>query len=49
MKRYFLIAVLCVAASCSKAASTDMPEWRWPDPEEPETPEAVEAHPAIVA
>jgi len=49
MKRYFLLALLCVAASCSKAASTDMPEWRWPDPEEPETPEAVEAHPAIVA
>lgn len=40
---------MCVTVSCSRAASTDMPEWRWPDPVEPEAPEVVEAHPAIVA
>lgn len=49
MKRYALLVLLCAAASCSKAASTDMPQWRWPDPEEPEVPEVVETHPAIVA
>lgn len=49
MKRYFLFALLCVAASCSKAASTDMPAWRWPDPVEPEIPQVEEEHPAIVA
>ena len=49
MKRYFLLALLCVAASCSKAASTDMPAWRWPDPVEPEIPQVEEEHPAIVA
>ena len=49
MKRYLIIVLLCVAASCSKAASTDMPAWRWPDPVEPVTPEVVETHPDIVA
>ena len=49
MKRYLFLTLLCVAASCSKAASTDMPAWRWPDPDDPDVPEVVETHPAIVA
>lgn len=49
MKNLLFVLGLCVAASCSKAAGTDMPAWRWPDPVEPEAPEVVETHPAIVA
>lgn len=40
---------LCVAASCSQAATTDMPEWRWKEPGKPDTPEVVEPHPAIIS
>ena len=49
MKKLLFVLGLCVAASCSEAASTDMPAWRWQDSVEPEAPEVVEAHPAIVA
>ena len=47
MSKLLLAVLLCVAASCTKAASTDMPPWRWEDPVAPEGP--VEQHPAIVA
>ena len=46
MKRACLILTACLGLSCSGTAGTDMPEWRWPDREEPE---AVEPHPEIVA
>lgn len=49
MRKFLLLLTLCVAASCSKAASTDMPAWRWQDPEPPVEPEVVELHPEIVA
>ena len=48
MNRLLTIALLCVAVSCSKAATTDMPQWRWNDPEVPEVPVVEEPHPAIV-
>lgn len=36
MRDVFLTILLCVAASCSQAASTDMPAWRWDDSVTPE-------------
>ena len=48
MKTVSLLFLLCVAASCSKV-STDMPEWRWKDPEPVVGPTVEEANPAIVA
>ena len=47
MKLIPLIPVLLMAASCS-AASTDIPEWRWKDPEPVVEPELPEPHPAFV-
>lgn len=44
MKNFSIIVWLCLAVSCSGTAGTDMPEWRWPDKEQPEF---VEPHPAI--
>ena len=35
MKRNCLILTALMAVSCSGTASTDMPEWRWPDKEKP--------------
>lgn len=46
MKNAYLTGIICLALSCSGKAGTDMPEWRWPDREEPA---AVEPHPAIVS
>lgn len=46
MNRMLHTLFLCVAVSCSQAASTDMPEWRWTDPE---IPEVQDPHPSIVA
>ncbi|MBO4635186.1 MAG: phosphodiester glycosidase family protein [Bacteroidales bacterium] len=44
-----IIGVLALAVSCNQAASTDMPEWRWKDPEPVVEPPFVEPHPAIEA
>lgn len=49
MKLSRIIALACLAVSCSGTAGTGMPEWRWPDPETPVEPEVVEPHPAITA
>ena len=46
MKSICLILTVCLAVSCNGTAGTDMPEWRWPDKEEPAF---VEPYPAIVA
>lgn len=46
MKRLFIIATLCLAVSCTQAASTDYPEWRWSDKEAPEDV-FVEPNPGI--
>ena len=43
-----IVCTLLLAASCSQKASTDMPQWRWNDPDTPEEPAVTEAHPAIV-
>ena len=47
MKLIPLLSVLLTAASCS-AASADIPEWRWKDPEPVVEPELPEPHPALV-
>lgn len=47
MKLIPLIPVLLMAASCS-AASSDIPEWRWKDPEPVVEPDVPEPHPAFV-
>ena len=46
MKSICLILTVCLAVSCNGTAGTDMPEWRWPDKEEPAF---VEPYPAIVS
>lgn len=46
MKRFLIIASLCLAASCSEAARTDYPQWRWTDKEAPGG-EFVEPNPGI--
>ena len=38
-----------MAASCSGAAATDMPPWRWEDPPVPHPEEIPDPHPAISA
>ena len=49
MKTMFAcILALAAVVSCSQAASTDMPEWRWKDPEPPEETPAQEPHPALI-
>lgn len=47
MKLIPLLSAVLMAASCS-AASTDIPEWRWKDPEPVVEPELPEPHPAFV-
>ena len=46
MKSTGLILTVFLAVSCNGTAGTDMPEWRWPDKEEPAF---VEPYPAIVS
>ena len=46
MKSIGLILTVFLAVSCNGTAGTDMPEWRWPDKEEPAF---VEPYPAIVS
>ncbi len=46
MRRILFILAASLAVSCSGTAGTDMPQWRWPDKEEPAF---VEPHPALVA
>ena len=46
MRRILFILAASLAVSCNGTAGTDMPQWRWPDKEEPVF---VEPHPAIVA
>lgn len=48
MKTLPLISLLLLLFSCSNAASTDMPAWRWEDKDQPDPPEVVEPYPAIV-
>lgn len=49
MNRFLTCLLLCVAVSCSQAATTDMPAWRWTDPEIPEGGSVKELYPDIVA
>lgn len=49
MNRFLTCLLLCVAVSCSQAATTDMPAWRWTDPEIPEGGNVKELYPDIVA
>ncbi|MBO4454829.1 MAG: phosphodiester glycosidase family protein [Bacteroidales bacterium] len=49
MKKLPLISLLCLLAACSGRASTDYPEWRWPDKEPAEEEPAAEPWPAITA
>lgn len=49
MKVKVFILTALLLASCSGAGKADMPQWRWQDPETPETPEVTEPHPAITA
>lgn len=46
MKTKLILPLLCLVMSCSGTASTDMPEWRWNDPETPVTPEQEDPYPA---
>ena len=48
MKNFTLITLLWLAVSCTGTASADMPEWRWDEPETPESPSVTEPHPALV-
>ena len=48
MRRLYIIALLCLVVSCSEAASTDYPEWRWSDKTTPEDV-FVEPNEGIVA
>ncbi len=48
MNKILSAVLACLAVSCSTAATTDMPQWRWEDPVVPDGPEIVEEHPAIV-
>lgn len=45
MKPLLIPVLMWMALSCSGTASTDMPEWRWDDPQEPAF---VEPNPTIV-
>lgn len=47
MKRFVIIALAYLAASCSGAASSDYPQWRWVDKNVP-ADEFVEPNPDIV-
>ena len=49
MKMLSLISTLFLLAACSSQASTDYPEWRWPDKEPAEAEPAAEPWPAITA
>lgn len=46
MKRFFIMASMCLAAACNGTAGTDYPEWRWSDKEAPEDV-FVESNPTI--
>ncbi len=48
MKNFTILTLLLLAVSCNGTASSDMPEWRWDDPDTPETPATTEPHPALV-
>jgi len=48
MRKVSCLLFLCVAMSCSDAASTDMPEWRWTDPE-PTEKKFEEPNPDLVS
>lgn len=49
MKPLTLITFACLAVSCSGSAGTEMPPWRWTEPETPPEPQVVETHPEITA
>ncbi|MBR4827195.1 MAG: phosphodiester glycosidase family protein [Bacteroidales bacterium] len=49
MKKLPLIAILCLIAACSGRASSDYPEWRWPEKDTPAEPAFEEPYPAITA
>ena len=49
MKRLAVISLLCLLAACSGKASTDYPEWRWPEKEPQEPEPAAEPWPAITS
>ena len=49
MKTMFgILSTLLLLCSCSQKASTEMPPWRWKDPEPEVEPQVVEPHPALV-
>jgi exopolysaccharide biosynthesis protein len=49
MRKLAYITVLLLLAACSGRASTDYPEWRWPEKETPGEVIQEEPHPAITA
>lgn len=48
MKRLLLIAAVTLVVSCSGTASTDYPQWRWQDKDQP-VDEFVEPNPEVIA
>ena len=48
MKTDLLISLLCVAVSCSGAATADMPAWRWEDPQPPVEEPFQDPWPAMI-